>query len=427
MIGSFKGSSRLRREIGEWVEHGIITREQALVLHERYELDKEVPWYQQSGFILRALALLLAGMALFLLISQNWDDLPIWARVSTGAVPLLVAYGCGFYFRATERVEQSELAFFFASLAFGGNIFLQAQIFHISEYYPAGLLWWALGALPLALYFSSSLHNALVNVVVFFWLSMQIEYEHFSWVAPVLIAGILYVLYRQPSRLVLLMAMVNIYMLLFNIDGVLPHNLSGDFWLLFYAITALGMTASSFVRELCGADFAARLYNLQHLAALAVPFVFTFREFVSYAIPHSNPSPVSYVVLAAAFALYMLSVRSMRTFSVLLMALPLLGANILGLSGATWVADTYNAVSITMNLVVFGYAVWGMFWGLKHRSKRDFMGGVFVVVVLAMSRYMDYFDDYQMMSAVFFAGALFLWFVHWFWNRRVSAKTTAVP
>lgn len=426
MIGSFRGSNRLRHEIGEWVEQGIISREQARVLHEKYDLDREAPWYLRSAFILRALALLLAGMGLFLFISQNWDQLPLWGRVATGAVPLLIAYGVGFYYRFNERMEESELAFFFASIAFGLNIFLQAQIFHISAYYPEGLLWWALGALPLAIYFTSALHNGLLNVIFFMWLSLQISHNHFSWMGPVVLIGILYILWHHPSRVVLMMTIVNVYMFIFNINDGLQERYYGEFWLLFYAITVMIMVCLPFIREHYDDLFAARLYRVLRLAGVVVLFINTFEYIVSEVLRYGELAPVSYAVLTAAVIIYMLFGKSALTLASLLLVLPLLAIHILSLDVVPLAPDTSHILAIGMNLIVFGYAVWRIRFGMQQRRKREFMGGVVMIVALAISRYFDYFDNYLMMSVVFIACALLLWVVNGFWNRRVPAEVPQV-
>lgn len=95
---SLKRSPQFREEIQSWVADGVISGEQAAKLFARYELDREAPWYLQSGFWLRGLAILLVSMGFLLIISENWHRFNVPVRMAFGLVPLLAAYGFGLRF-----------------------------------------------------------------------------------------------------------------------------------------------------------------------------------------------------------------------------------------------------------------------------------------------------------------------------------------
>lgn len=422
MIGGFKGSSRLRNEISEWVEQGIISREQARILRERYELERETPWYLRSGFIIRALALLLGGMGLFLLISQNWSNFPLAVRVATGVVPLALAYGFGLYYRFTEDLEKSELAFFFASLAFGANIFLQAQIFHISAYYPEGLMWWIIGALPFAIYFMSSLHNGLLNVVYFFWLTQQITYNQFSWMSPVLFCGILYILWYRPNKTVLFMTMVNIYMFLFNINDGLHERYFTEFWLLLYTTTLLLLVLFPLLREQYDESFLTRMGRLLHLVLLVTLFINTFEGVVGTVIQSGSLAPVSYGVFALVLIGFMVQPKTPFLVASLLLTVPLLIIHVVSLFPFQSEIPVSHYLAIGINIVLFAYAVWRIRYGLQQRRKHEFMSGILIIVALAISRYFDYFDSYIVMSGVFLGCGVLLLVVNNYWNKTVLTE-----
>jgi uncharacterized membrane protein len=422
MIGGFKGSSRLRNEIGEWVEQGIISHEQARILRERYELERETPWYLRSGFIIRALALLLGGMGLFLLISQNWSEFSLVARAATGIVPLALAYGFGLYYRFTEDLEKSELAFFFASLAFGANIFLQAQIFHISAYYPEGIMWWAIGALPLAIYFMSSLHNGLLNAIYFFWLTQQISYNQFSWMSPVFLCGILYILWYRPNKTVLFMTMVNLYLFLFNINDGLRERYFAEFWLLLYAITLMLLVLLPLLRERYDDSFLTRLARILHFVLLVTLFINTFEGVVGTVIESGTLAPVSYAVFAVALLGFLLQPRTPFITASLLLTAPLLVIHIVSLFPVPSAVVASHYLAIGINIVLFAYAVWRIRYGLQQRRKHEFMSGILIIVALAISRYFDYFDSYIVMSGVFLGCGVLLLVVNNYWNRAVLTE-----
>lgn len=415
-------SPRFRREIGEWVQTGIITPEQAQLLHERYQLDREAPWYAQSGFVLKAVALVLAGMALFLFIAENWDSFPLAARAATGIVPLLCSYAVGVYYHTKRVSDKAELAFFFSSLVFGGNIFLQAQIFHISAYYPNGLLWWILGALPFAVYYRSTLHNLLLHVLYFIWVSTQMPLGQFSWMSPILLATLLYLLWQSGGTLVLLLAIVNIYVFFMNAnDGLFAAHVL-DFPLLFSAITFLCIVALPLVHKHYSKAVQQRVAVLLHGMLLAFFLFLTFKDATAEILTIHSFTPLTYGIIAAAlFGFFLQKKEAMGIYSLAVFA-PLFGIHLLGVLHVDKALS--GLVAVMANILFFGYALWHIIGGLQERVKSRFMSGVFLVLLLAIVRYMDYFESYVMMSIVFLLCSGLLWGVHTWWNKTASTLQT---
>ena len=74
---SLNRSSSLREELPKWVDEGLISRESADVLAERYELSADDPWYKKTSFYISLVAAILGSMGVVLVVSENWDHLPI--------------------------------------------------------------------------------------------------------------------------------------------------------------------------------------------------------------------------------------------------------------------------------------------------------------------------------------------------------------
>lgn len=75
MFFNLKGSQQFREEIESWVKEGIINSEQSQKLSQKYELPKlgeAPPFYRDSSFILKAVAILIGVAGLMLVIAQNW-------------------------------------------------------------------------------------------------------------------------------------------------------------------------------------------------------------------------------------------------------------------------------------------------------------------------------------------------------------------
>jgi len=417
MIFNFKGSMRLKQEIQTWVDENIITLAQAEQLYARYGLRGEVPWYRRSGFILKGLALLLTGMGVLLIISENWHRFNVPTRMAFGLVPLFAAYGLGFRFLYAKKRDAAELALFFAGIMFGVNIFLQAQIFHISAYYPNGLLWWIIGTLPVALYFRSSLHHILVQFLYFSWMTRQLEYSQFSPWAPLLFAGMLYLLYLKPNKLVLLATILNSYLLIYNLNNFLAHDAFEAFWLIFVSATLLILLLLQLLKSAYDEKFLEKIYRAGGLAILFIFYLHTFEE-VARAYAGNHASIVGFGLLAL-LAVFWIKLEKSPEFMGLL---PVAGILLtLHLTGVFYNGDKepFGTVAIIItNLLFFGYALWHIGYGIRRQAKRFFMTGVLMVVVLAVSRYLDLFDNYILTAVVFILSGLFVYFINQYWDRR---------
>lgn len=417
MIFNFKGSLRLKREILSWVEENLISEAQAEKLYQKYDLQKEAPWYLGSGFILKGLALLLTGMGILLIISENWQRFNIPTRMAFGLVPLFAAYGWGFKFLYAKKKDAAELAFFFAGIMFGVNIFLQAQIFHISAYYPNGLLWWIIGTLPAAIYFRSSLHHLLVQSLYFIWMTRQLEYSQFSPWAPLLFAGMLYLLYLKPNKLILLAAILNSYLLIYNLNDFLTHDAFKAFWLIFVAAALLILLLLQLLRSAYDEKFLERIYRAGNLAILFIFYLHTFEE-VARSYAGNQPSFVGFGLLAVLTVFWIKLEKSPEFMGLLPAAVILLA---LHLSGIFYSGDKepFGAAAIIgTNLLFFGYALWHISYGIRRQAKRFFMTGVLMIVVLAISRYLDLFENYILTAVIFILSGLFVYFINQYWDRR---------
>lgn len=141
-------------ELDEWLSRGILNETQAKALLALYPSTEELGEQRLSRALLTlmALAALLVGLGVFLLIGYNWDDLPDAVKVVLIFSAILACHATGLVLRYRSGMRRaSEVAFFFGSLMYGGGIWLIAQIYNINANDASGFWWWAVGVLPLAL------------------------------------------------------------------------------------------------------------------------------------------------------------------------------------------------------------------------------------------------------------------------------------
>ena len=135
-----------------------------------------------ASFALAALAALLVGLAVLLLIGHNWalviagwEGLPRIAKLV--AIFLVVAGSYGgavLVWRRTPQRRSAEVAFFFACLMYGAAIWLIAQVFHVDAHWPDGLWWWALGTVPVALCLDTLVVHCLLVGLLGFWAGSEV-------------------------------------------------------------------------------------------------------------------------------------------------------------------------------------------------------------------------------------------------------------
>lgn len=416
MATRFRGSSQLKREINGWVDDEIITRAQAEKLFQRYELEGEPPWYMQSGFILKALGLLLGGMGLLLIISENWHRFSIPVRMSIGLIPLFIAYFMGIRYWRGGKTDNAELAFFIAGIAFGANIALQAQIFHISAYFPNGILWWMIGLVPVALFFRSRLHAHLIQLLFAIWIVQQIEHSQFSLWGPLILASLLYLLYIKPGRLMLLATIYIGCAFLLNVSQMTDERyfFQSIFWV---GSTYLLLNALKVIQHQYQESFITLLRRAGVIVIGLFFFLHTFEDYIQNGILEDFPVMAT-IVLIAGLALFLRYPKTHTSYIATLLTLTMYLIQLSVIGFGTKNETFVFLLFILSNLVFVGSALAAMYFGLTREKKRYFMTGVFMIILMAIFRYLVLFDDYVTTAMLFMSSGLFLFAVNYFWNRR---------
>lgn len=164
-------------EIEVWRNAGIVSKDQAGLILGLYESPAETTRRKHSlaVFALMAVAALLVGLAVLLLVGYNWEAMPKAVKLVLIFGTILGTYGLGFWLRYVRGERRgSEIAFFLACFFYGCGIWLVAQVFHIQGHYPDGLWYWALGVVPFALCLDTLLVHALLVGLLATWVGTEI-------------------------------------------------------------------------------------------------------------------------------------------------------------------------------------------------------------------------------------------------------------
>ncbi|MCC6931904.1 MAG: GDYXXLXY domain-containing protein [Deltaproteobacteria bacterium] len=174
---SDKNRSWLYGEVTHWLSAGIISAESGEQIKAVYESEQVTHEEKNSRamFVIRAMASFLFGLAVLLLIGNNWEGLAREIKLFIVLGAVLGTHAIGIWLRyKRQRIMASQLVTFFACLLYGAGIWLIAQIYHISAHYPDGVWWWAIGVFPFAVLLDSTLLHVLLLGLLAIWSGMEL-------------------------------------------------------------------------------------------------------------------------------------------------------------------------------------------------------------------------------------------------------------
>jgi uncharacterized membrane protein len=190
---SFGFRRGLARVLPEWVDEGLLSEEAAEAIRERHALDAQVGADAATLTVYLFGALLVfGGLASF--VAWNWAALPAAIKLVGGLVLMVgveaLGYGLGWVRKRSPSLGHALVVL--GVLAFGANLALVAQIFHI-EPTGTGLLAWSVTAAVFAWALRSAPLAAIASLLGFAWLGYHAEalpgglvLPHLAWLAALL-------------------------------------------------------------------------------------------------------------------------------------------------------------------------------------------------------------------------------------------------
>ncbi len=208
-------SARVRRDIGRWLEAGLIDAATAAALAREVEAnERRAPGF---GAVLAMMAALLAAAAILIFVAANWEAMPRLARVAALFGVILGGYVGGAVAKSAGRPAIGEALWMVAAAAFGGSIALIGQMYHMSGDESAAMLTWCAGTALAAVALRSGPLTVAAMGTADAWLAMRL-FGGFGWfgeaasphlfvpVAAALFAASFWTRSRAARHLVLLSA-----------------------------------------------------------------------------------------------------------------------------------------------------------------------------------------------------------------------------
>ncbi|WP_027853202.1 DUF2157 domain-containing protein [Marinobacterium litorale] len=421
----------LAREIEDWVDEGLIDTAQADSILARYGISRTDTGAGSSFgyYVLTSLAALFVGLALILIVSHNWDDIPRMTRM-LGLIGLtLVVNLIGFRLLLMSRRSAAVIWLFFGSISYGMSIMLIAQIYHLGAHYPDGIYWWALGVLPLIPITRSRLIALLVLVLSTLWMFTEAKEQFFPTSYPLFaLVSLWLVWFHKRSALLFLGALAGIATWL----NLLLAWAAGNWWDYdpftdqVMITLALGLLLAGFAWWMMRQDnHDQRDYGqLLHLYLLRGAIISLL--LLSYDDPWRGMIREEY--LLGVFTPLMMAVATLVGFALarpsgINSGGPLLANGVFFTLAALcvqqgWLNDDLLAIATNLMLVVTG--IWLIRRGIDDAVTHFFYTGVGVLLVTALFRYFDLIGDYIGGAIMFMIAAAILYGSARYWRSRVQ-------
>lgn len=425
----------MAREVSDWVREGLIEPAQGEAILAQYGAKMEDATDSSLGyFMLTALAVLFVGLALILIVSHNWDEIPRLTRM-LGLVFITLAVNLqGMRLMLTGSDKAGIFWLFFGSICYGTTIMLIAQIYHIGEHFPDGILYWSLGVLPLIFITRSRLITFLCLGLATIWALVEIEIEFFPSIYPLfMIAGIWLALVRKDSVLLLLSGLAG---LIFWVNLLLAWI--GGEWYTFEAVIdqipctiAIGLflTGCSWLLMRHTDSQLKRYGQILHLwlirGGLMLLFVLSFsdvwQEFSKEEYLFGLFTPL--VIVVSGIAAFFLSKQSRSNAYG-----PVLLNTLFFFSSFLWIhLGNVNEMwlAIFTNLMLLFAGLWLIHRGIEDSTTQFFYTGVGVLLITALLRYIDLIGDYIGGAILFIVAALILFGAARYWQSQKLKKEGA--
>ena len=396
----------LRRETRRWVDEGLVEPFQAERILNRYGTSLSDAGPSALG-LLTGLAGLFAGLALLLLVSANWEQLPRLARFA-GLVTLTAVLNGWGVLRLARNGSGGGLLFL-GGFAYGASIMLTGQMYHLGEHFPNGLLLWALGLVPLTLLSGGRLLALQGLAVAVAW--MLLEYRFAApWLMPLFLAVAFWVGRRHR---VAGLALATLAATAVWLNLMLAWVYATDFG----PQAQEGMISFNLGLLVLAGALAARpawwnagagnwMPRLTVLAILPFTFVDGWERYLAYAWTWLDPG--LWAALVALLAAALLG----RPLVALAVAALLIAVHTGG------VPDQALVWAVAANLLLLLLAMHWMRRGLLEGEGGLYVTGLVAILILALLRYLDLIGGYLGAAGLFLGMAALLFVAGRYWRRR---------
>lgn len=397
---------RLYEEVPALLKGGVLSDDAAQKLKAHYGQVQTGSKMQVALAIFTVVGALCVGLGIILLFAYNWDQFSRLVKTGISMLPLVAAqiFSGLVVWKDKQSAGAREGAAIFNMLAVGASIALISQTYHMPNDFGSFMLTWMLLSLPLIYLLQSGLAALLFLIGITSWaVGEQITggYSFWFWPLALLIAPYMkqyFVDQSASSRSIWLFWGMSICMTValgVSLEKVIP-----GLWIVIYsAFFASLYLAGVLFSDEDTATWQRPMRTFGSLASIILSYILTFKfawEHIGWeyyrtgARYHMLGQVSDYVLLIVFVTTAVIQLRqvlqSKKYFESTLGALPLL-------SMACFLLYSLNILpiipSMFFNLYLFAFSLYCVFYGLQMRRLGIINGGMLILGVLIMTRFMD--------------------------------------
>lgn len=390
----------LANELVKWRNEGLLDRVSSEKIAARYDIDLQNVSDKKS-FILKLIAYLFLALSLITLVGANWEEMPRAVRLLIIISILAFVNLSALFMLKNGRESMAISLFFLGNFCYGIAIALIAQIYHLGEHMPNGVLLWAVGAFILSIATKKSILITQSLAIALLWFLMDIELR-VSHEFLIFMAISFYMLLKDESKALTVMLFISIFVyIICNMANLSSFEFSQFMWYItINQIVLIGLSYSLFGISL---SLVAQKFNKIKIAvALRWISLITGIVILLFAMSFINHRNYDYMDLNNSLAFYG------RIYGVLHIVFATFSLIILAQFKRYYVA----IIALFLLFLPFGigyffeysnviYSILSVIAGAVLIKQDYFKLGLSTIFIVANVRYFDLIGDYIGASLLF--------------------------
>ncbi|MBF0101815.1 MAG: DUF2157 domain-containing protein [Desulfobacterales bacterium] len=430
--------SWLFTQIHQWIDEGIIQKEQAERIIQRYLVYEKKTRYFSVSMIFPAIGAIICGLGVILFFAYNWESMHKFIKLSIIFSTLIVTHASAVYIRQ-NRPDIAALGdglHLFGTMLFGSGIWLIAQIYHISEHYPNAFFIWGMGAILMAWALLSISQGIVASLIMIFWQGFEVfDFQIVHHIAPLVIfIGILLLAFYIKSIVLLF---VGIFTLLLSLCFTVIELKEGLFFYIvfFYAniLIALGINEHIRKKFAFGVNVFTLFGTLIYLIILyllcfegflkEISHLYKLREFTDIGMMYYYGFLVIVIItwvntLIPDFHEILFPINKIQSPALPMMVL-------IGIIAIThgWTEVRGNwIIQLFFNLMFIMHSIFYILHGCQRIHAGLTTLGCVMFIAIVFARYIDLFDSLLMRSLVFILTGMIIFGIGTYYTRAKKQR-----